>query len=551
MVPAVWPPAVFLDWKKVWRGIVVAACVVMLAGAPLPQVDSVTAHYGTIARHVLESGEWITLRHPHRPGWVQDKPPLTIWLLALSIRILGGGDVALRLWHLLMALALVLVTYRIARLALDEEASLLAVLLVVTFGAVFYLSGMPQQDVPLTLFLALAFDASLAYRREARIRHAVLSAGWVALAVLSKGLIAPVVFGPVLAAELLFARRRGEPGHWRWGHLAVAVAVFLAVALPWFVVGALRQGMPFVETFTTGDNGLARFLQPFLGERPGPRLGRGFSPLAYLALLMVGMLPWTGLLPGAVTAARDALGRGPAPLRLCGLWAGFVFLIFALSSGDRVLRYLLPMFPPLAILGGRVLASAVDEPRRLRTAAVISIVWGIPLCAGLIWVTGVENVPLLKIYLRLAAPSLATLALAMVAFGVVTFRGHGRQAIAVLATGAVISYALAYGAIATGYRRLWPWPEVAEAVNRLSRQGDRVLVVGSAGAEVDFAAYRITVPVTAVHDDHEFLAAWQAGPLFGLLSPDAYARLEARVDGVVLLRMPTGWVLITNRYCCR
>jgi len=540
-----------VDWKKVWLSIIVAACAVMLAGAPLPQVDSVTAHYGKIARHVLESGEWITLRHPHRPGWIQDKPPLTIWLMALSIGLLGDGDVALRLWHLLMALALVVVTYRIARLALDEEASLLAALLVVTFEAVFYLSGMPQQDVPLTLFLALAFYAYLGYRRQGLMRHAALSACWLALAVLSKGLIAPVVFGPVVAAELLIARRRGEPGHRRWGHGAVAVVVFLAVALPWFVAGAVRQGMPFVETFTTGDNGLARFLQPFLGERVGPRVPRGFAPLAYLALLMVGMLPWTGLLPGVAKASWEVLGPGPAPLRLCGLWGGVVFLIFALSSGDRVLRYLLPMFPALAILGGRLLASAVDQPRRLRAAAVISVVLGMPLGAGLIWLTGLENVPLLEAYLRLATPSLATLALAMVAFGVMVFRGHGRQAVAALAAGAVLSYALAYGAIATGYRRLWPWPEVAAAVNRLSRPGDRVLVVGSAGAEVDFAAYGITVPVLPARDDHEFLASWQAGPLFGLLSPDAYARLGTRVGGAVLLRMPTGWVLITNRYCCR
>ncbi|MDR7537843.1 MAG: glycosyltransferase family 39 protein [Armatimonadota bacterium] len=540
-----------MDWKKVWRSIVVAACVVMLAGAPLPQIDSVTAHYAKIAKHVLESGEWITLRHPNRPGWIQDKPPLTIWLLAFSIRLLGGSDVALRLWHLLMTLALVIVTYLIARLALDEEASLLAALLVVTFAAVFYLSGMPQQDVPLALFLALAFYAYLIYRRDGRIRHAVLSACWLALAVLSKGLIAPAVFGPVVGAELLLARRRGEPGCWRWGHAAVAGVVFLAVALPWFVVGALRQGMPFVETFTTGDNGLARFLRPFLGERVGPRLPHGFSPLAYLALLMIGMLPWTGLLPGAATVAAHSLGRGPAPLRLCGLWGGFVFLMFALSSGDRVLRYLLPAFPALAVLGGQSLASMVDEPRRLRATAVMSGALGIPLWAGLIWITGLENVPLLKAYLRLAAPSLATMALALVAFGAITFRGHSREAVAMLAIGAVLSYAAAYGAMATGYRRLWPWPEVAGAVNRLSREGDRVLVMGSAGAEVDFAAYGITIPVLPARSDHEFLVAWQSGPLFGLLSPDAYARLGTQVDGTVLVRMPTGWVLITNRYCCR
>src|SRR5579875_1865272 len=73
----------------------------------------------------------------------------------------------------------------------------------------------------------------------------------------------------------------GSP--WWPVHLAAAAALFLAVASPWFVVGALRQGPPFVRVFLFDENGIARLEHAFLGG--------GLVPLHSFLLMVPAYVP--------------------------------------------------------------------------------------------------------------------------------------------------------------------------------------------------------------------------------------------------------------------
>jgi hypothetical protein len=371
----------------------------------------------------------------------------------------------------------------------------------------------------------------------------------VALGVLSKGALMIAVFGPVLAIDLALAARRYEAGYWHWGHVALALGVFLVIALPWFAIGAIRQGAPFVGTFTTGDAGTARFFRPFLPSTVPAGSRAGFviqQTLAYVPMLIVGILPWAGLLPGAVGEASRSLRHGPHSVRLATLWAAFLFAFLSLSAGDRVMRYLLPCLPPIAVLAARYLSGVIDDARTLRGAAWISLAAGLPLFAGLAWLAGAETPGVSRLYVGLALPSLIVFASALVAFAAWAWRGQGRRAVAWLAAGALASYALTWIAVGRHWERLWPWNAIGAAITRAYEPGDRVLVLGSAGAEIDFLSYRIEPFVVPVRTDAEFLDAWTRDRVIALISPDAYARLEFRLSADVLLRTPMGWVLATN-----
>ena len=206
--------------QRIWVLLVAAACVLTLAGSPLPHVDSDAALYGKIAKHILATGEWLTLQDPGRPDWIVDKPPLTFWLMAASLWLGGETNAALRVWQLLMSVVLVVVTYRIARLAAGKEESLLAALLMATFQQVFLFSMAPQQDVPVTFFLTLAFYSYLGYRLRGATITAALTGVWVALAVLSKGVLWVGVFVLIMAVDLIVASRHSDAGHWRWSQVA-------------------------------------------------------------------------------------------------------------------------------------------------------------------------------------------------------------------------------------------------------------------------------------------------------------------------------------------
>jgi 4-amino-4-deoxy-L-arabinose transferase-like glycosyltransferase len=526
-----------------WRVLIAAAAAAMLLGTPLPHIDSDAALFGKIAKTIVDTGEWLTLRHPVHPDWVVDKPPLTFWLMALSLRVGGQTDAALRLWHILLSLALVWAVYRLARIDGTEEEALLAALLLATFQQVFYSSMAPQHDVPVTLFLTLAFLASARYARDGRGRWPLLAALWTALAVLTKGVLwLPVVAG-IAGADWLAARWTGQRPPWRPVHLAAAAALFLAVASPWFVVGALRQGPPFVRVFLFDENGIARLEHAFLGGGLVPLHSFLLMVPAYVPLLLVGMLPWTGLLPGALGKAWRGLRAGPPTVRLSALWFGLFFLAVSLSHGDRIIRYLLPCYPPLAVLAGRFLVAALDGRARIgRASALLPPLLGVPLLGTALWLARRMSPVEMRFYTPLILPTLVVFAAALLAFAVLALRGRLRQAVALTVAGSLLSYTLAYAMLMARWDRLWPWPAIAAAVNRLYRPGDRVMVVGVNPAETNFAAYWIHAPVEQV-DEQTFLSAWDRGRVFALLPPGVRPLPRA----TVLLRTPLGWTLVTNR----
>src|SRR5438552_4170544 len=210
----------------------------------------------------------------------------------------GSAEWALRLWHIVLALATVFVTYRLARLTLSVRQSLAAALVLLTSGQFFYQSLVPQQDIPLTLFLTMAMYWYLRWEQAADTRAAVLTGISCALAVLSKGLIGMVL--PVLIVVVHLALDRPTwPRSWP-RHTAAAVLAFFIVAAPWFVVAGLRQGRAFVDTFfLSGALGIGRFFHPALSSPSATPAWTGM--LAYLIFL-----PLTaGLIGGALLLFRS------------------------------------------------------------------------------------------------------------------------------------------------------------------------------------------------------------------------------------------------------
>src|SRR2546428_789086 len=143
--------------------LLILAVPLLVAGLPLPPPDGVTARYRKTAKTVLASGDWLTFRHAQMP--VVDKPPLTFWLMSLTFAVFGTAEWALRLWHLALALATAAAPYALARLALPRSQALLSAPILLTPAPFFYQSLVPEQHVPLALFLTLAVYWHLRWER--------------------------------------------------------------------------------------------------------------------------------------------------------------------------------------------------------------------------------------------------------------------------------------------------------------------------------------------------------------------------------------------------
>ena len=92
--------------------------------------------------------------------------------------------------------------------------------------------------------------------------------------------------------------------------------------------------------------------------------------------MLVGALPWVGLLPGALARAWEPQDTEKSfqPRRFLVIWVAFIFLFFSVSH-SKLPFYVLPIFPALALLIGKRLAEL--SPRaifwQIFPAAVLTI----------------------------------------------------------------------------------------------------------------------------------------------------------------------------------
>ena len=518
-------------WRLTWRLIIAGACLVVLATVPLPPNDTDALWYARAAKAMVASGDWLT---PHT-----DVPPLTLWLMALSLVLGGDSPAALRLWHILITLALAGVTYRIARRAAGDEESLIAVVVLMTTQQVLVWSLSPKQDIPLALFLSLALSSYLLYRSGGRTGSALAAGFWTALAVLTKGPAAFGVFALIVGADLLVAWRLAASGHWRWSQVAAAAGVFLLVAAPWFLYETAFQGLPFVTQF-------------FLEQSTAWRFFRGLSvPLpywiglvAYVPLLIAGALPWSGFVPGAVREGWRGLREGGASLRLCLVWMLVVFLVLSLVPGTKSIRYLLALYPPLAILSARALIAGVEAPGGLRVpAAVLGALW-VPVLAAAGLGVG-RSSPDFWIYM----PAVMVFTPAVAGFVLAAYRGLGRLAAAVLAVGTLAAYGVFAWTYTHDYAQRWldPLRTVAVRIERRNLPTDRIFIVGEAHLESTIVNYYLTDTEMVPTDEATLRRAWYQGGVLALLSPQVYRNVATDLHPVTLMETPTGLVFVTNR----
>jgi dolichol-phosphate mannosyltransferase len=208
-----------------------------------------------------------------------------------------------------------------------------------------YLERMLTIDGPLCLCVTVALAAAHRALQCPPGRRSALSwlvsAAACGLGLLAKGPVALVVVAPPILAYRWLDPRCPRFG---WRGAAAYLAGTLAVAGPWYVA-LIAQEPRFAGSFFWTHN-VVRFVAPFDHQEPF---------WFHLPLLLLGMLPWTLLLPGLVRflarrSARTAERRPPA-LGFC-LLAFLWGVAFFSASGCKRATYILPALPPLALALG-------------------------------------------------------------------------------------------------------------------------------------------------------------------------------------------------------
>jgi 4-amino-4-deoxy-L-arabinose transferase-like glycosyltransferase len=332
-----------------WIGaLAVALALVLLGHRGIWDPDE--GRYTNVALHMLDSGDWID---PHRSSEVGHwtKPPMAYWAIAATVGVFGHNAWAARLPAALAYLLCVWLSGRIARRVApgsETQASLVFATMLFTVGA----SQLITTDYVLTACETLAMWCFV----EARFGPDNLARRWLVgmwaafgLAFLTKGPPGLLPLLAVVAFELATrGPRRASAFHW------TGVLVFVAVALPWYLVVVQRN--PGLLQYFLGSEVVGRVASNEFG-RHGEWYGWAtiYGPTLLLGTLpwTLAILRWTRTLPASVRGWRTSEGRrADARGLLLTLWLLLPLLVFC-ASRSRLPLYVLPLAVPLAVLAAR------------------------------------------------------------------------------------------------------------------------------------------------------------------------------------------------------
>jgi 4-amino-4-deoxy-L-arabinose transferase-like glycosyltransferase len=201
-------PQAALSTRTVWLVFAVVWVTIYFASlfSP-PLMDDVDAAHAQAAQHMAESGDLITAK-TNGIRYIE-KPPLPYWMIAGMYKIFGQSTFATHLPNALAMLGLTWLAWLWARRAWGERAGFYAGLAVLTSAGCFLFTRFIIPEAILALFLLIALYALIVGLEDNRPAMIYWMWAGVALALLTKGLIAPVFFFGAAIPYLLLT------GQWR------------------------------------------------------------------------------------------------------------------------------------------------------------------------------------------------------------------------------------------------------------------------------------------------------------------------------------------------
>ncbi len=391
-------------WAKRWMALepslrVALATAIFAALLFLPYLGAVglwdpwETHYGEVGREMVQRRDYVFPFWEN--AWFFSKPPLTMWMQALGMQVVGTlrseGAVGLYTeWGMRMPFALLSITavsllsLAVARVV-NRRAGLATGFVLATMPLYFLLTRQTVTDTPFVTTLVCAMACALIGQLDETTKH---RAGWwyafyvfAGLSALAKGLLGVGLPAVILVLYALFAvipydaaslnahlrwllepafraevREGKRPMPVLWAQmfrmkLGTGILVFCAVAVPWYLVLCLFQGVD--------DEGKLFWYRFFIHDHLN-RLSAGVHTTTpggtFVYFIEQGgfaIFPWVALVPGAFAVVSRLRVRSEQKADhlalIAALWVAFSFTLLA-SSATKFHHYVFPVLPGLAIL---------------------------------------------------------------------------------------------------------------------------------------------------------------------------------------------------------
>lgn len=350
-------------------------------------------NFAEAAREMLVSQNYSQVQIDFQPFW--EKPPLFIWLQAISMHFFGVNEFAARFPNGVLGIATLVTLYGIGKKLADEKLGLWwALAYAGSWLPHFYFkSGIIDPTFNFFIFLAIYCAFRIAYAAKPA-RLAILSGIFLGLAVMTKGPVAILV--SVLTLLFYWLYKKGKIGISLAQLGLIALFAFLTTAL-WFGYELIAHGWWFINEFITYQ---IRLLTT-------PDAGHGGSFFYHWIVLLIGCFPASILL---FTYIRGRKGKsiyaGSAPTEVkdfkTWMWVLFwvVLILFSIVE-TKIVHYSSLCYFPLSFLAAWQLYRLSENKLQLHAWNIILM-----LLTGLAIGLAITLLPIVGIYKDVLIPQI-------------------------------------------------------------------------------------------------------------------------------------------------
>ena len=295
--------------------------------------------YAEIAREMIHFDSWII---PRFNGEIYaNKPAPYIWSIAATSRLIGEvNEWTARLPSAFAALGTVIFTYLLACRMYGRNVGIYSALSLVACYKFNLLARTSRTDMPFTFFVigALYFLHSGIVLSSKRGKYYIIAFAMLAGSVLMKGPAGLVIIIAALIAYSIAKRDRSP----LWNRLIIwGFLIFIFIVGLWVIPTCIIGGSEFARDLVFKQN-----VGRFAGE-----IDHAEPFYYYFYKLPLEIAPLNLLLPLILAFYLSGAPRQKRDMTLLVIYLVVSFVFFQISQ-SRNIRYLLPLYPGIAVLYG-------------------------------------------------------------------------------------------------------------------------------------------------------------------------------------------------------
>jgi len=318
--------------------------------------------YAQTAKEMAQQNTWMTPMMFGQPQF--EKPVLTYWLLRIGFMMFGLTSFAARFFPALFGMLGVVAVYFLGFLGFKEDKkAFISALVLMTCALYLGLARTVFTDLFFSVFILFALLSFYwgYLHRERKAAGLILFFIFSGLAVLTKGPLG-ILITLLTAGLFLFIKRDLKfllSKYFFWG-----LFVFMAVTIPWYWLMVKLYGNVFIKEFFYN----CHIRRIFEAEHKGNDRWY-FYPFSMLGCIF----PWNLFLIGALFSIPKYLKEKDNAFYVflfCLIAAVLATFQFAHS---KLVSYIFPLFPALALLAGGFIGDSLAEDKLGRLFTIVSV----------------------------------------------------------------------------------------------------------------------------------------------------------------------------------